>query len=199
MERTRIYLVRHGQVEGYQERRYNGQKDVPLTPLGQEQLSCVAQRLADRPLGAVYGSDLQRCRFGVEAIAEGHGLSPQYLPQLRELHIGEWEGCTWDELQTRYPEQWQARLKDLVNYRVPGAETLLDMAQRVRRALSDIIAEHRGQDVAIVGHGGVNRVILLDAIGAPLEKMFHIEQDYGCLNLIDYFTDGYMTVKLLNG
>ena len=51
----------------------------------------------------------------------------------------------------------------------------------------------------MVGHGGVNRLILLDAIGAPLERLFHIEQNYGCLNIIEYFADGGVVVKLLNG
>jgi alpha-ribazole phosphatase/probable phosphoglycerate mutase len=50
-----------------------------------------------------------------------------------------------------------------------------------------------------VGHGGVNRTILLGAIGAPLERLFHIEQDFGCLNIIDYYPDGIAVVKLLNG
>ena len=42
-----------------------------------------------------------------------------------------------------------------------------------------------------MGHGGVNRVILLDVIGAPLGRLFHIEQNYGCLNIIDYYPDSY--------
>jgi alpha-ribazole phosphatase/probable phosphoglycerate mutase len=50
----------------------------------------------------------------------------------------------------------------------------------------------------VVGHGGVNRVVLLNAIGAPLAGMFNIEQNYGCYNIIDYYTDGRATVKLLN-
>jgi alpha-ribazole phosphatase/probable phosphoglycerate mutase len=51
----------------------------------------------------------------------------------------------------------------------------------------------------VVGHGGVNRVILLDVIGAPLDRLFHIEQDFGCLNVIDYYPDGASVVALLNG
>jgi alpha-ribazole phosphatase/probable phosphoglycerate mutase len=51
----------------------------------------------------------------------------------------------------------------------------------------------------LVAHGGVNRIILLDAIGAPLQQAFSIEQDFGCLNIIDYFEGGNSVVKLLNG
>jgi alpha-ribazole phosphatase/probable phosphoglycerate mutase len=65
--------------------------------------------------------------------------------------------------------------------------------------LREIVAAHPGGEIVIVGHGGVNRVILLDAIGAPLNRLFHIEQDFACHNIIDYFNDGIAVVKQLNG
>jgi len=64
--------------------------------------------------------------------------------------------------------------------------------------IREIVERHKGQEVLVVGHGGVNRVVLLNAIGAPLAGMFNIEQNYGCYNIIDYYADGRATVKLLN-
>jgi alpha-ribazole phosphatase/probable phosphoglycerate mutase len=197
--KTRIYLVRHGQVEGFEEKRYNGQGDVRLTAEGEAQFGLLQMRLQKKPITAVYTSDLGRCLQGARLLARPFGIEPVALPALRELHIGSWEGKTWQELQTTYPEQWQARLDDIVHYRVPGGESLLDMAQRVRPAIADIVAAHPGEEVLVVGHGGVNRVILLDAIGAPLDRLFHIEQTYGCLDIIDYYADGNAVVQLLNG
>lgn len=199
MNRARIYLVRHGQVEGHQSKRYNGQADVPLTELGRRQYEVLKKRLDGEEIGAVYSSDLSRCTEGAKILAAAHGVTPVFDARLRELHIGDWEGKTWAELQSAYPREWQARLDDLVNYQVPGGESLLQMAQRVRSALCEILEDYGDGNVIVVGHGGVNRVILLDAIGAPLERMFHIEQSYGCLNIIDYFADSYCTVQLLNG
>jgi len=198
-QRTRIHLLRHGQVEGHGEARYNGQRDVALTDLGREQSLSFAQGLSDKELRAIYCSDLQRCRVGAEAIAAFRGLRPTELADLRELHIGKWEGLTWKEIQKRWPDEWQGRLDDLVHFRVPEGESLLQLAARVRPAITDIVSRHRGEEVAVVAHGGVNRVILLDAIGAPLDRLFHLEQDYGCRNIIDYFDDGYVTVRLVNG
>ena len=199
MTRTRIYLVRHGQVVGHEEKRYNGQGDVPLTPQGEAQFGMLQLRLSGKPIAAVYCSDLQRCLNGARVLAQPFGLEPAALVDLRELHIGDWEGLAWQELQSRYPKEWQARLDDIVHYRVPGGENLVDLAARVRPVIREIVARHVGEEVVVVAHGGVNRVILLDAIGAPLGQLFHLEQNFGCLNTIDYFADGNTVVRLLNG
>jgi alpha-ribazole phosphatase/probable phosphoglycerate mutase len=156
-------------------------------------------RLAGKPVKAVYSSDLERCLAGARMLGEAFELQPVAKPDLRELHIGDWEGKTWSELQATHPQEWQARLDDIVHYRVPNGENLLDLADRVRPRIREIIIRHHGEEVIVVAHGGVNRVILLDAIGAPLSQLFHLEQDFGCLNIIDYYADGVSVVKMLNG
>ncbi len=199
MKATRIHLLRHGQVEGFENKRYNGQGDVRLTDLGRQQSAAFSGRLQHLQLSGIYSSDLYRCRVAADQIALLQEVQPKYLQELRELHIGTWEGQAWQQLQRDYPELWQARLDDIVNVAPPAGESVLQMAQRVRPAVAQIIAAHSGQEVVIVAHGGVNRVILLDAIGAPLDRLFHIEQDYGCHNIIDYYPDGIAVVKKLNG
>lgn len=199
MNRTRIHLIRHGQVMGFDQPRYNGQADVALTDVGVEQYHLLKERLADSHISACYTSDLGRCVAGAGIICREFGIEPVFRRELRELNIGIWEGMTWREISERWPDEWQARLDDLVNYRVPEGENLLDLEARVMPVIAEIVERHKGQDVLVVGHGGVNRVILLNAIGAPLSSMFNIEQNYGCLNIIDYYADGRATVKLLNG
>lgn len=196
---TRIYLIRHGQVAGHEQRRYNGHHDVALTDLGVEQYHQLKDRLADKRISACYSSDLTRCRIGAAIICEQFGIQPVHRSELRELNIGVWEGLTWQAIQRRWPEEWQARLNDLVNYRVPQGENLLDVEARAMPVVKQMLERHQGQELLLVGHGGLNRIILLNAIGAPLANIFNIEQTYGCLNIIDYYPDGRATVKLLNG
>lgn len=198
-EETRLFLLRHGEVEGHGEPRYNGQQDVDLTPRGRDHYRQLVERLQSRPIQAVYSSDLSRCFEGAEMLAAAHGLEPVPVPELRELHAGEWEGRPWSELQARYPKEWQARLDDLVHYRIPGGENLLDLRQRARSAIAEIVARHKGQEVIVVAHGGINRVVLLDALDAPLEKVLFLSQFYGCMNILDYGANGRVTVQLLNG
>ncbi|OEU63739.1 MAG: alpha-ribazole phosphatase [Desulfuromonadales bacterium C00003094] len=198
-EETRIFLLRHGEVEGHGEPRYNGQQDVALTPRGRGHYRQLVERLQPRPIQAVYSSDLVRCFEGAEMLAAAHGLVPVAMQELRELHAGEWEGRPWSELQAHYPTQWQARLDDIVHYRIPGGENLLDLRQRARSAVAEIIGRHRGQEVVVVAHGGINRILLLDALDAPLERILSLSQFYGCVNILDYGACGRVTVQLLNG
>ena len=198
-KKTRIYLIRHGEVEGAGTPRYNGHADVALTEHGLSQYHQLKDRLADLPIKACYSSDLSRCVTGAQILGDHFGIAPILERSLRELNIGIWEGMAWEEIIARYPNEWQARLNDLVNYRVPEGENLIDLQQRAMPVINRIIAAHCGEEVLVVGHGGMNRVILLNAIGAPLSAMFAIEQNYACLNIIDYYADGKAVVKLLNG
>jgi alpha-ribazole phosphatase len=196
---TRIYLIRHGQVTGFDQPRYNGQTDVALTDYGIEQYQHLKERLADKKITACYTSDLSRCTIGAGIICRSLGIEASAHRELRELNIGVWEGLAWQEIQATWPDGWQARLADLVNYRVPDGENLLDVEARVMPVINKVVERHKGEEVLVVAHGGVNRVVLLNAIGAPLAGMFNIEQSFGCLNIIDYYADGRATVKLLNG
>jgi len=197
--RTRVWLIRHGEIAGSGEFRYNGQTDVPLTGKGISQYRILAERLKDTAVSACYSSDLSRCMDGAHILCAGRDIQPVPLPELRELSFGAWEGMTWSELEERFPEDWRLRMEDFAGFRVPGGENLIDLRDRVLPAMQRIVSAHKDQQVAVVAHGGVNRIILLDALGAPLSSMFRIEQDYGSLNIIDYYADGNPVVKLLNG
>ncbi len=198
-EKTRIYLIRHGEVEGAGIPRYNGHADVALSERGVAQYHALKPRFSEAKITACYSSDLSRCTVGAGILGSHLGVTPVRESDLRELNIGIWEGRSWQELMAEYPQEWQARLADIVNYRVPEGESLLDLSRRVMPVIERIVTRHRGEEVLVVGHGGVNRVVLLEAIGAPLTALFNIEQNYCCLNIIDYFADGNCVVKLLNG
>lgn len=195
---TRVHLLRHGQVEGYEEKRYNGQADTPLTVLGRRQSAGFAGRFQYCRLAAIYASDLQRCRFAADQIALFQQVEPVYRTSLRELCAGDWEGTPWAVLQRDAAALWQARLRDIVHIAPPGGESFKELAERVRPELRQIISSHPGGEIVIISHGGVNRLVLLDALGAPLESLMRIEQDYACHNIIDYYPDGRTSVSLLN-
>lgn len=199
MEFTRLYLIRHGQVANHHEYRYNGHFDVDITPTGVEQMNRLSDFLANEPIKSMYSSDLQRAVKGARIIGKRLGLNPVMVNSLREIHLGRWEGLTREEAAALYPEEADFSFKDLATSKVQGGESLVDLRARVIPAFTEIIERHRGEAVCILAHGGVNRVILSEVLGLDIRNFFRIEQDYGCLNVIEYYNDGMQVVKLLNG
>ena len=196
---ARLYLVRHGQVEGYEKVPIYGHTDVLLTEVGILQFEKLAERLRYTKIQAVYSSDLKRAVMGARIIGRHHDVPHHVLPELREIHFGEWEGLGLQEVRERFPEKVQHRMTDPVNFRAPGnGESVAELSQRVMPCLEGILKRQQGLDFLIVAHGAVNRVILCNAIGLDLKRMFRLHQDYGCLNIIDYFPDSTV-VRLVNG
>ncbi len=195
---TRVYLIRHGQVINSLERAYNGHNDIGLSDLGVSQMGRVAERLQREPVRAVYCSDLIRSGKGAEIIARDHNCVPISDVNLRELNFGLWEGLTFAEIAEQFPGELEKWNGSLVDYTLPEGESVADLRDRVIPTVKDMVTLHRGQTIALVAHGGVNRVILADAMNLSLNNLFSIEQDYGCLNIVDYFQD-LAVVKLING
>jgi alpha-ribazole phosphatase len=196
---NRVYLVRHGQVMGYEHFPVYGHTDVDLTEVGLIQTEHLAEKLRLAHINAIYCSDLKRSAVGARIIARHHNVPLHVLPELREVYFGSWEGMTLTEIREQFPEEMEKRKQDLINFRVPGnGETLAQLSRRIMPCYREILEEQNGNDILVVGHGAVNRVILCDALGLDLARMLNLHQDYGCLNIIDYFPDSTL-VRLVNG
>jgi probable phosphoglycerate mutase len=190
-----IYLLRHGEIEQSEERRFVGQADLPLNENGLHQALSWQQKLKAGLFEKIYASDLSRTRQTALIIAGHHQGKVQLLPALREINLGEWEGLSVAEVQARYPEEWQSREKDLVTFRPPGGESFRDLAVRIGQVFSQIVQELEG-DILIVAHAGVNRVILCQVLGLDLANLFRLGQDYGSLNLIECNKDDWQVVAM---
>lgn len=252
---TTLYLVRHGETEGAEVRRYKGSIDVQLSENGIRQMGQVAEYLNQNTvphthpfssmgagkwrggnhsnkLGVVYCSDLSRAIKSAEIIGESHGLSPVIIPELRERNFGIWEGMSFDEIREKYPTEFESWANNPLKYSPVGGESTIEVRDRVIKALDKILNNHNSQNteysppthpspskgegkggggspgsgfcnlhsenVAVVSHGGVNRIILCHFLGIPLENIFRIEQDYAAVNIIEFW-DKYPVVKLING
>ena len=75
---------------------------------------------------------------------------------------------------------------------------MIDVSKRVLPCLKNIIIENAGKNILLAAHGGVNRIILCYALRMDIKNLFNIQQDYGCLNIIDYYPDNSI-VRLVNG
>lgn len=223
---TKIYLIRHGETEDADDRRYKGHIDVPLSDNGIEQIKRLSQFLSAtvqkcgsseaRKLGskkegirtfehsnirtsvlkAVYCSGLGRAVKSAEIIADPFGLKPVVVDGLKERNFGVWEGMSFDEIQEKYPEAFSAWAENPLRFSPMQGESTVEIRERALDAFNEIISRHNGETIAIVAHGGINRVILCELLGMPLENIFRIEQDYAALNVIENWD--YPVVKHIN-
>ncbi|MBF0508946.1 MAG: alpha-ribazole phosphatase [Deltaproteobacteria bacterium] len=196
MKKTRLILVRHGRVENHATNRINGHIDVGIDELGVKQMHAVSARLEDEAIDYVYCSDLSRCVRGAAIISQDRCLAYLKDNNFRELNMGSWDGLTYQEIQDNYPDELANRLADLVNFRIPGGESLLDLQNRVMPKLHHLLDIHKYQTILLLAHAGVNRIILCQALGLDLCQVFRLGQDYGCINIIDYYDDDTVVFKL---
>ena len=172
----RVLLVRHAETEWNRERRFQGWRDIPLSAAGRAQAECAARLLAETPLTAVWSSPLERARETAAIIAAPHRLAVQESEAFKEMGFGEWEGLTRDEVRARFPDAHRAWAETPAEARWPGAETLAAVRARALQGLQALRAAHAGQTIAVVSHGITGRILILEALGIGLDRLwtFHL-------------------------
>lgn len=164
-----ILLVRHGESEAVRPDRplprVDGQLDPALHPAGEVQARRIAERLAGDGIDRVYVSNLRRTLLTAMPLLDRLGVEPSVEPDLREVHLGEWEGEYRRHLSEGDPlvqrifreERW-----DLI----PGAEPADAFAGRVRGAIGRIASTNPDRTVVAFTHGGFIGQVLAQAAGA---------------------------------
>jgi alpha-ribazole phosphatase len=198
---TTLYLIRHGVTEGNGEKRYKGSIDVPISAEGLEQVrrssGFIRDCLGSGSLSAVYASPLSRALDSAGVIAEPHGLEPIVVDGLKERNFGIWEGMSLSEIQQKYPDAFRAWAANPLEHSPVGGESTMQVRDRIVPVVEDIVSRHYDEKIAIVAHGGVNRVILCHYLCMPLEHIFRIEQDNASVSIIKFY-EKYPVAKLIN-
>lgn len=172
----KIFLVRHGEVEGNSGPRptFSGWNDVPLTARGIQQTQRVAARLRHEKLRAIYSSDLSRARETAAAIAASHHLPIETSPAWREADYGAWSGLGETEIVAGWRELWAQRQADQFGVAAPGGESTQDLWCRLLPRWEKLLAEaraasSRGESGAtvLVAHNGPLRLLVCHILGAP--------------------------------
>lgn len=144
----------------------DGHGDPPLHSDGREQARRLAIRLAGEDLAGLYVTNLRRTAETAAPLAERLGLAPVVESDLREVHLGEWEGGVLRHrvaeghpiaIRIREEERWDV---------IPGAEPASKFAARVRAGLLRVAAAHHDRIVAVFTHGGVIGELLSQATGS---------------------------------
>jgi len=185
----RILLARHGETPWNAEGRYQGQIDIPLSPVGQAQAAALGARLSELTITRAVASPLSRAQATAKA-ALGTAREAMLLTDadLQEIAHGDWEGLLASEIHARDPQTLAAwrDTPDSVLMPGPGGESLQMVLDRAWRGLQKA-CEGLGEDdtLLIVAHDAVNRVLLCRIMGLPLNRLWSFRQAPTTLNLLE--------------
>lgn len=194
---TRVWLIRHGEPAEEARHRCYGSLDVGLSEKGQAQMAEIAQYLKHESVAAIYSSPRSRALDSARILTAGYSCHLEIVRDLREIDFGDFEGLSYDEIAARYPELYRQWMEKPTEVRFPNGESFPEMRDRILRAFDAIQTERHGQTVAIISHGGVNRVLIARALQMPDHALFRLAQDYAAMNLLT-ITDGLPTLQFLN-
>jgi probable phosphoglycerate mutase len=198
---TEIVFVRHGAsadaVPGQPFPVSDGHGDPPLAPLGELQAVAVAERLAREQVGALFVTGLTRTVQTVAPLAERLGLLPATVPELREVKVGIWES---GEFRIRMHEGDPIAVRAITEERwdvIPGAETMAELAARVRRGVASIV-DRAGPDVSAVAvvHGGIIGELCRQATESRPFAFIH--SDNASITRIVVLADGRWLLRSFN-
>lgn len=159
-----LVVVRHGEAVGNTERRFIGQLDTPLSPLGVEQAARAARRLRVLGIERIVSSDLRRARDTAVALAEDTGIDIEIDERVREVANGDWTGLHPDEIEQRWPEML-ADYRAGVDVARPNGERWADVRARVVPAAEEYLSD--GRRTALFTHGGP--VLIMAAWASGIE------------------------------
>jgi len=179
VNRATLILVRHGETEGESSIRYHGRSDVPLSELGRSQMRA-ARAAIERDHGGlafahVFTSPLSRAVEGARIIA-GDSAPLVIFEEFAEVHFGEFEGLTREEICLRFPEEFERWRRDPISrdYTYPGGENRAAFENRVERGVEQMLAiwanpQGPPERALLVAHRGVIRTVAMRLTGTQPE------------------------------
>ncbi len=177
----KIYLFRHPHIETQQ--KMVGRWDFPLSDVGFAQAHHWQEQLKNIKFQKIYSSELMRTIKAAQIISSGQDVLS--LKAFNEISLGQWEGKDKAYIQKHYSKLWRERGENLENVAPPGGENFIQLQNRVLEQFLNIAENCQShENILIIGHQAVNRVILAHLKQIPLNQIQTIAQDYACLNIL---------------
>lgn len=194
---TRLFFIRHGEVEASYQKVFGGRIDMELSPFGHQQAEMVARYLERYPFDAIYASPMRRVQQTLRDLAARQSRQPIILPGLREVDFGEWTGLSWEQVEQRFSVSPFTWVDQLEHGAINGAESVPHYRERIEAALGQIRAEQCERTVAVVCHGGVIRMALAILLDLPFKKTAGFDVEYASVTVVDWLPHKAV-VQLMN-
>ncbi len=194
---TRVIIVRHGQSSYNADKRIQGRcNESEINEKGLKQAEILAQTLSKVSINGFYSSPLQRAYKTAEIIGQYLENAPKLTPleKLLEIDLPLWEKLKKEDVKQQYPQEYHAWKTTPHEFKmmVEGKEhyPVLSLYHQAQEFWQEIIPKHQDQTILIVAHNGINRCLLMSALGIDPSRYHTIQQSNCCINILN-FTGNY--------
>lgn len=188
---TRLYLARHGETEWNKNGRAQGRTDTELSTAGIRQAKLLARRLIKEDIKVIYSSSLRRAMKTAEIIAEQKQCEIIGSDKYQEMCFGPWEGMTISDIKGKYSEHYRIYREDPVNFKLPGAETFIDLTERTYSAIMDIVQLYKGVNILLVSHGIAIKAAIVRLMGLDIMDFNSLRIDNASVSILEFSEDIY--------
>jgi broad specificity phosphatase PhoE len=188
----KLIAIRHGETEWNLEGREMGQLDSALTNRGIEQSRLIARRLEQIRFDVLYSSDLGRAIQTAEIIAVQCRKEIRVEAELRERHMGIFQGLTLAEMRERFPLERVAFEQIGPDYVIPEGESARQRTKRSADVMTTIANRHPEATVVVVTHGGFLMGFLEFVLNIPLGNGWRFKRHNASYNAFEYAEDRWM-------
>lgn len=197
-EKQKIYLIRHAKPDlPHNGKLYYGSTDYQLSEEGILMARELSDVLKGLEVGAVFSSDLKRAIDTAEISLSGRLCDIKQVRGLREIHLGEWEGRSFDEVRSNWNELYEKRGTSFDSVGPPGGESFKDLQKRTVPAFEEILKNNPSGDILVFAHGGVIWTLMCNYFGFKLNDIFFYPMDFCGIHLIERDGD-FMKLKKYN-
>ena len=197
---TVLHLIRHGETVLTPDRKFSGvgPLDPVLTKTGRAQAVAVAESAKKLGAEVLISSTMNRTKETAKIISDATGLTVSFDEIWLEMDFGYWDGLSVQEVKAQYAADYDNWLTDL-SFQPAGGESWEAITVRVEAALSKILSEYPGQNVAVVTHNCVIKAAVAICLGAPIESVFHMDIGPCSINtLLMWPSDGLRAIRGVN-
>ncbi|MBW4653054.1 MAG: histidine phosphatase family protein [Kaiparowitsia implicata GSE-PSE-MK54-09C] len=192
-----LYFIRHGETTYSQTGGYSGEVDVDLTPEGYEMAKAFATAYQSIPWSAIYASPMTRTIATAKPLCDAVGLEMQLRDGLKEIHYGQWEGLSADEVKQTFAEDYLCWMTEPAWNPPTGGETAVEIANRAMAVIAEIEDAHTTGNVLVVSHKATIRIILCSLLGIDLGRYRdRIDMPAASVSAVQFGKYGPMLQKL---
>ena len=190
---TRVIIVRHGQSSYNADKRIQGRCDESvITEKGIADAKIVGETLSNIKIETIYCSPLQRAKKTAEIIQKQlkNPTNLQAVEKLKEIDLPLWEKLKKDEVKEKFPTEyrcWKERPEEFKMELETGEHfPVVSLNEQAKEFWQEIIPKNKEKTILIVAHNGINRCLIMSAIGIPIANYHSIQQSNCCINVLNF-------------